>query len=155
MAELLHHIFYFICYHVAIFISVKHLHHHATNNRPPMRNRDPQRENVEILVVMHPMVLQEVTVPGPLVRTFGLVVCRSPPVQEPRVQFPVWPECYNPHKEIVENILAICLPIMTMQHIRDYPSASHAMRRSAWNAHACLKIFVVVIPKGLLVWNWQ
>ncbi len=24
---------------------------------------------------MHPMVLEEVTAPGPLVRTFGLVVC--------------------------------------------------------------------------------
>ena len=39
----------------------------------------------------------------------------------------------DPHRENVENILAICLPIMAMQHIRESPSASHAMRKSAWN----------------------
>ena len=40
----------------------------------------------------------------------------------------------DPHRENVGNILAICLPIVTMQHIRESPSASHAMRISAWNA---------------------
>ena len=40
----------------------------------------------------------------------------------------------DPHRENVENILAICLPIVTMQYIRESPSASHAMRKSAWNA---------------------
>ena len=30
------------------------------------------------------------------------------------------------HRENVVNILAICLPIMTMEHIRKSPSASHA-----------------------------
>ncbi len=39
----------------------------------------------------------------------------------------------DPHRENVENILAICLPIMTMQHISESPSASHAMRKSVWN----------------------
>ncbi len=39
----------------------------------------------------------------------------------------------DPHRENVENILGICLPIVTMQHIRESPSASHAMRKSAWN----------------------
>ena len=39
----------------------------------------------------------------------------------------------DPHRENVENILAICLPILTMQHIRESPSVSHAMRISAWN----------------------
>ena len=39
----------------------------------------------------------------------------------------------NPHRENVENILAVCLPIMTMQHIRESLSASHAMRKSLWN----------------------
>ncbi len=39
----------------------------------------------------------------------------------------------DPHRENVENILAICLPILTMQHIRESSSASHAMRISAWN----------------------
>ncbi len=37
----------------------------------------------------------------------------------------------DPHIENVENILAIYLPIVTMQHIRKSPSASHAMRKSA------------------------
>ncbi len=44
-----------------------------------------------------------------------------------------------PHRENVESILAclaICLQIMTMQHIRESPSASYAMRKSAWNAHS-------------------
>ena len=41
----------------------------------------------------------------------------------------------DPHRENVENIWAICLPILTMQHIRESPSASHAMRKSAWNEH--------------------
>ena len=36
----------------------------------------------------------------------------------------------DPHRENVENILAICLLILTMQHIREYPSASHTMRRN-------------------------
>ena len=40
----------------------------------------------------------------------------------------------DPHRENVENILAICLPILTMQHIRESPSASHAMRMNGWNA---------------------
>ncbi len=39
----------------------------------------------------------------------------------------------DPHRENVETILAICLPIMAMQHIRESPSASHVMRKSAWN----------------------
>ncbi len=39
----------------------------------------------------------------------------------------------DPHRENVENILAICLSIVTMQHIRESPSASLAMRKSAWN----------------------
>ena len=30
----------------------------------------------------------------------------------------------DPHRENVENILAISLPIVTMQHIRESPSAS-------------------------------
>ena len=34
----------------------------------------------------------------------------------------------DPHRENVANILAICFPIMTMQHIRKSPSASHATR---------------------------
>ncbi len=41
-----------------------------------------------------------------------------------------------PYRENVQNILAICLPIMTMQHIsmiRESSSASHAMGISAWN----------------------
>ncbi len=40
----------------------------------------------------------------------------------------------DPHRENVENILAICLPIVAMQYIRESPSASRAMRKSAWNA---------------------
>ena len=40
----------------------------------------------------------------------------------------------DPHRENVENILAISLPIMTMQHINESPSVSHAMTKSAWNA---------------------
>ena len=39
----------------------------------------------------------------------------------------------DPYRENVENILAISLPIVTMQHIRESPSASHAMRISVWN----------------------
>ena len=39
----------------------------------------------------------------------------------------------DPHRENVKNILAISLLIMTMQHIRESPPASHAMRKSAWN----------------------
>ena len=39
----------------------------------------------------------------------------------------------DPHRENVESMLAICLPIMTMQLIRESPSASHAMRKRAWN----------------------
>ncbi len=42
----------------------------------------------------------------------------------------------DPHRENVKNILAISLPIMTMQHIRESPPASHAMRKSAWNDRA-------------------
>ncbi len=37
------------------------------------------------------------------------------------------------HRENVENILAICLPIVTMQHIRESSSANHAMVESEWN----------------------
>ncbi len=40
----------------------------------------------------------------------------------------------DPHRENVENILAISLPIVTMQHIRESLSASHSMRKSASNA---------------------
>ena len=39
----------------------------------------------------------------------------------------------DPHRENVGNILAICLPIVTMQHIRESQSACHAIRKSAWN----------------------
>ena len=39
----------------------------------------------------------------------------------------------DPRRENVENILAICLPIPTMQHISESLSASLAMRKSAWN----------------------
>ena len=38
----------------------------------------------------------------------------------------------HPRRENVENILAICLPIVTMQHIGESLSASHAMRKNAW-----------------------
>ncbi len=38
------------------------------------------------------------------------------------------------HRENVENILAISLPIVTMQHIRESSSASYAMGISAGNA---------------------
>ncbi len=41
----------------------------------------------------------------------------------------------DPHRENVENILAISLPIVTMQHIKESPSASHAMRISVWNVY--------------------
>ncbi len=40
----------------------------------------------------------------------------------------------DPHRENVENILAINLPILTMKHIRESPSVSHAIRKRAWNA---------------------
>ncbi len=39
----------------------------------------------------------------------------------------------DPRRENLENMLEICLPIMTMKHIRESPSASHATRKSAWN----------------------
>ena len=39
----------------------------------------------------------------------------------------------DPHRENAENILSICLPIMTIQHIRESPSTILAMRKSAWN----------------------
>ncbi len=39
----------------------------------------------------------------------------------------------DPHRVNVENNLAICLPIMTMQHIGESPSVNHAMRKNAWN----------------------
>ena len=39
----------------------------------------------------------------------------------------------DPYRENAENILAICLLIVTMQHIRESPSASHVVRKSAWN----------------------
>ncbi len=35
----------------------------------------------------------------------------------------------DPHRENIENILAICLPILTMQHVRQSPSARHVMRK--------------------------
>ncbi len=37
------------------------------------------------------------------------------------------------HRENVLNIPAICLPIMTMQHIRESLSVSNAMGINAWN----------------------
>ena len=49
------------------------------------------------------------------------------------VHVPVIVRNRDPHKENVENILAICLPIVTMQHIRESSSAIHAMGISAWN----------------------
>ncbi len=44
------------------------------------------------------MVLEEVTATGPLVRTFGLVVCHSALVQEPRDQFLVRPKNITPRE---------------------------------------------------------
>ena len=52
----------------------------------------------------------------------------------------------DPHRENVENILAICLAIVTMQHTEKSPSASHALRKSAWNACCC---FLSRTPKEL------
>ena len=40
------------------------------------------------------------------------------------------------HRENVENFLAISLPMVTMQHISESPSASHTMRTSVWNDYA-------------------
>ena len=40
----------------------------------------------------------------------------------------------DPRKENVESILTICLSILTIQHARVSPSASHAMSKSPWNA---------------------
>ncbi len=51
----------------------------------------------------------------------------------------------DPHRENVVNILAISLPIVTMQHIREPPSASHAMRKSAWNDY-----WMRSIPTGVI-----
>ncbi len=45
----------------------------------------------------------------------------------------------DPHRENVESILAICLPIMTVQHVRESPSACHTMRKSAWNGRWHIK----------------
>ena len=45
----------------------------------------------------------------------------------------------HPPRENVENILAICLPIMTMQHIRESSTASHAMRMNGWNVTDCIE----------------
>ena len=42
-----------------------------------------------------------------------------------------------PHRENVENIFAVSLPIVTIQHIREFPSANHVMRKSAWNVGSC------------------
>ncbi len=39
----------------------------------------------------------------------------------------------DPHRKNVENISAICLPIVAMQHIRESPSASHAVGMIEWN----------------------
>ena len=50
-----------------------------------------------------------------------------------------WETEIDPHRENVENILAICLPIMTMQHIRESPSVSHALRKNAWNGQGLLQ----------------
>ncbi len=49
----------------------------------------------------------------------------------------------DPHRENVENILAICLLIMTMQRTRESPSASQAMKKSAWHGY----------PTFLLGWH--
>ncbi len=59
----------------------------------------------------------------------------------------------DPHRENVENILAICLPIMTMQHIRESPSASHAMRKSAWNAmqEEWVSVSTIICPLSNLI----
>ncbi len=55
----------------------------------------------------------------------------------------------GPHREnVVENILVICLLIVTMQHIRESPSASHAMRKSAWNEKECVAVFTVLHKKN-------
>ena len=53
----------------------------------------------------------------------------------------------DPHRENVENILAICLPIVTMQHIRESPPASHAMRKSAWNVPVLRPVLTVLWVK--------
>ena len=39
----------------------------------------------------------------------------------------------DPHRGNAENVIAICFPIVIMQHIRESPTASHTMRKSAWN----------------------
>ena len=57
----------------------------------------------------------------------------------------------DPHREKVENISAICLPIVTMQHIRESPSASHAMRKSAWNVQDMLDQYRSMPIKILLL----
>ena len=57
----------------------------------------------------------------------------------------------HPHRENVENIWAISLPIVAMQHIRESPSASHAMRMNGWNVSQC-HLFRIVSILVLGVW---
>ncbi len=61
----------------------------------------------------------------------------------------------DPHRENVENIVAICLPSLTMQHIRESPSVSHAMRKSAWNGGPIDSKTVLFSIRGrpLMIWG--
>ena len=43
----------------------------------------------------------------------------------------------DPHRENAENISAICLPIVTMQHIKESSSASRVMGKSGWHTFNC------------------
>ena len=59
----------------------------------------------------------------------------------------------DPHRENVENTLAICIPILTMRPIRESPSASHATRKSAWNGFIAMntkkkKLESLIDPQG-------
>ena len=56
------------------------------------------------------------------------------------MSFSIYPYMRNrdQHRDNVENILAICLPIMT----REPPPASLAMRKSEWNV---LDILIVLL----------
>ena len=64
----------------------------------------------------------------------------------------------GPHRQNVENILAICLPIVTMQHIRESSSASHAMRKSAWNDAGLLlaiQYYINMLSMGISAYDGQ
>ncbi len=57
----------------------------------------------------------------------------------------------DPHRQNVENILAICLSIMTLKHIGESPSARHATRKCAWNEPLTLEFLVIGIYPICLV----